>query len=218
MSTFTTLYERVKAFENSDVYPVISSEFCARREPLFILEKILAGGAKVVQIREKNMDDNSHLKLLKQARVLTDKFKALMIVDDRIDLALASGADGVHLGQDDMPLVEAKKIAPQLLIGISTHNLEELEAAQAGGCGYLNIGPIFPTGTKSLAMSPLGIELLKELAPQVRCPFSVMGGIKLEHLSLLRSAGAKHVAAVTAFTAAEDPQREVEKWKNAFTL
>ena len=66
MSTFTTLSERVKAFENSDVYPVISSEFCARREPLFILEKILAGGAKVVQIREKNMDDNSHLKLLKQ--------------------------------------------------------------------------------------------------------------------------------------------------------
>lgn len=215
MSIFTTLEERRRAFENTDVYPVISSEFCAGRDPLFILEEILKGGAGVVQIREKNMADKPLFELLKQARVLTDSYHALMIVDDRVDLALAVGADGVHLGQDDMPLSAAKKIAPELLLGSSTHNAEEVIQAQLDGCGYLNMGPIFRTGTKQLPMEPLGVDLLKQLIPSVKCPFSVMGGIKLDHLPLLKSLGAKHIAAVTAFTAAEDPAAETRKWKSA---
>ncbi|MBE6406712.1 MAG: thiamine phosphate synthase [Lentisphaerae bacterium] len=215
MSIFTTLEERRRAFEESDVYPVISSEFCAGRDPLFILEEILKGGAKVVQIREKNMADKPHFELLKKARLLTDSYRAVMIVDDRVDLALAVGADGVHLGQDDLPLSAARKIAPELLIGTSTHNLDEVRQAQADGCGYLNIGPIFRTGTKQLPMEPLGVELLQSLIPSVKCPFSVMGGIKLEHLPLLHSLGAKHIAAVTAFTAAENPAEEIRKWRSA---
>ena len=214
MSIYTNLEERRRAFEESDVYPVISSEFCAGRDPLFILEEILKGGAKVVQIREKNMADKPHLELLKKARLLTDTYRAVMIVDDRVDLALAVGADGVHLGQDDLPLAAAKKIAPELLIGTSTHNLDEVRQAQLDGCGYLNIGPIFRTGTKQLPMEPLGVELLQSLIPSVKCPFSVMGGIKLEHLPLLRSLGARHIAAVTAFTAAEDPAGEIRKWRS----
>lgn len=215
MSIFTTLEERRRAFEESDVYPVISSEFCAGRDPLFILEEILKGGAKVVQIREKNMADKPYFELLKKARLLTDSCRAVMIVDDRVDLALAVGADGVHLGQDDLPLAAAREIAPELLIGTSTHNLDEVRQAQADGCGYLNIGPIFRTGTKQLPMEPLGVELLQSLIPSVKCPFSVMGGIKLEHLPLLHSLGAKHIAAVTAFTAAENPAEEIRKWRSA---
>ena len=215
MSRFGTLEERRGAFENSDVYPVISSEFCAGRDPLFILEEILKGGASVVQMREKNMADRPFFELLLKARELTDAFGALLIVDDRIDLALAAGADGVHLGQEDLPIPAAKKLAPELLLGTSTHNAEEIAEAQRNGCGYLNIGPIFPTGTKKLPMNPLGVELLKKLSPAVKCPFSVMGGIKLEHLPLLRSLGARHIAAVTAFTAADDPAAEVRKWKSA---
>lgn len=215
MSCYTTLKDRRNAFEKSDVYPVISSEFCAGRDPLLILEKILEGGAKVVQIREKNMADKPHLELLKKARILTDSFQALMIVDDRVDLALASNADGVHLGQDDLPVPEAVRLAPELLIGTSTHNAQEVVQAQLDGCGYLNIGPIFRTGTKQLPMDPLGTDLLRSLIPAVKCPFSVMGGIKLEHLSLLSSLGAKHIAAVTAFTAADDPAEEIRKWRSA---
>lgn len=215
MSIYNTLEERRRAFENTDVYPVISSEFCAGRDPLFILEEILKGGAGVVQIREKNMADKPHFELLKQARVLTDSYQALMIVDDRIDLALAVDADGVHLGQDDMPLSAAKKLAPELLLGSSTHNAEEVIQAQLDGCGYLNMGPIFRTRTKQLPMEPLGVDLLKQLIPSVKCPFSVMGGIKLDHLPMLKSLGAKHIAAVTAFTAAEDPAAEIRKWKSA---
>lgn len=211
---FANLNERIRAFEQSGVYPVISSGFCAGRDPLLILEEILKGGAKVVQIREKNMPDRPHLELLKKARILTAEYGVLMIVDDRLDLALASNADGVHLGQEDMPVPEAKRIAPELLIGTSTHNREEILQALQDGCGYLNIGPIFQTGTKQLPMNPLGVELLKSLIPLVKCPFSVMGGIKKEHLPLLHSLGVKHIAAVTAFTAAADPAGEIRTWKN----
>ena len=213
MKRYTTLAERLSAFANSDVYPVISSEFCAHREELFILEEVLKGGAKTVQIREKHLDDKRLLVLLKKAREITGHYGALLIVNDRVDLALASGADGVHLGQDDMPLEDALKIAPELLIGTSTHNLHELKEAQRNGCGYLNIGPVFPTGTKTLAMNNLGTAELKKLIPEVSVPFSVMGGIKFHHLEELRSLGVKHVAAVTAFTSAADPAAEIRKWK-----
>ena len=212
MAIYHTEKERVEAFKKASVYPVVTTDFCAGRNPLDVVRLILEGGAKVVQVREKTMCDRDYLNLLKEARKLTDEFGALLIADDRLDAALLADADGVHLGQDDLPCAEARKLAPQLFIGVSTHNREELLAAQRDGCSYLNIGPIFPTGTKSLPMNPLGLETLSELAPQVKVPFSVMGGIKFSHLKTLRSHGCLHIAAVTAFTQAENPAAEVRKW------
>ena len=212
MANYHTEKERVEAFKKASVYPVVTTDFCAERNPLDVIRSILEGGAKVVQVREKTMCDRDYLNLLKEARKLTDDFGALLIADDRLDAALLADADGVHLGQDDLPCAEARKIAPQLFIGVSTHNRDELLAAQRDGCSYLNIGPIFPTGTKSLPMNPLGLETLSELAPQVKVPFSVMGGIKFSHLKTLRSHGCLHIAAVTAFTQAENPAAEVRKW------
>ena len=212
MANYHTEKERVEAFKKASVYPVVTTDFCAGRNPLDVIRSILEGGAKVVQVREKTMCDRDYLNLLKEARKLTDDFGALLIADDRLDAALLADADGVHLGQDDLPCAEARKIAPQLFIGVSTHNRDELLAAQRDGCSYLNIGPIFPTGTKSLPMNPLGLETLSELAPQVKVPFSVMGGIKFSHLKTLRSHGCLHIAAVTAFTQAENPAAAVRKW------
>lgn len=212
MANYHTEKERVEAFKKASVYPVVTTDFCAGRNPLDVIRSILEGGAKVVQVREKTMCDRDYLNLLKEARKLTDDFSALLIADDRLDAALLADADGVHLGQDDLPCAEARKIAPQLFIGVSTHNRDELLAAQRDGCSYLNIGPIFPTGTKSLPMNPLGLETLSELAPQVKVPFSVMGGIKFSHLKTLRSHGCLHIAAVTAFTQAENPAAEVRRW------
>lgn len=212
MAIYHTEKERVEAFKKASVYPVVTTDFCAGRNPLDVIRSILEGGAKVVQVREKTMCDRDYLNLLKEARKLTDDFGALLIADDRLDAALLADADGVHLGQDDLPCAEARKIAPQLFIGVSTHNRDELLAAQRDGCSYLNIGPIFPTGTKSLPMNPLGLETLSELAPQVKVPFSVMGGIKFSHLKTLRSHGCLHIAAVTAFTQAENPAAEVRRW------
>ncbi|MBQ2334772.1 MAG: thiamine phosphate synthase [Victivallales bacterium] len=212
MAIYHTEKERVEAFKKASVYPVVTTDFCAGRNPLDVIRSILEGGAKVVQVREKTMCDRDYLNLLKEARKLTDDFGALLIADDRLDAALLADADGVHLGQDDLPCAEARKIAPQLFIGVSTHNRDELLAAQRDGCSYLNIGPIFPTGTKSLPMNPLGLETLSELAPQVKVPFSVMGGIKFSHLKTLRSHGCLHIAAVTAFTQTENPAAEVRRW------
>ena len=206
-----SLQEKTDLFQKSDLYPVVSSEFCNGRNVCDIVADIASGGARIVQIREKNLPDSTVFELVKKCRTITDKFNMLLIVDDRLDIAMAAGADGVHLGQDDFPLSEAKKLAPEMLFGISTHNAAEISAALAGNCGYLNIGPMFPTHTKSVACGALGLERIGELKTQVTCPFSVMGGIKEHHLPLLVSKGFKHIAMVTEITQAADVKAKVER-------
>ena len=215
---YTTLNERIEAFRRTDVYPVVTSDFCAGRPPAEVAASLLAGGARILQIREKTMPDRPFLELLRQVRELAWDHGALLIVDDRVDAALIAQADGVHLGQEDLPLPDARRIAPDLLIGVSTHNADEIRRAQDEGCSYLNIGPIFPTNTKQIAgIRFLGLDELKSLVPLVHVPFSVMGGIKFGHLAELKAAGARHVAAVTAFTQAEDPGAEAAKWRAALS-
>ena len=131
---YTTLNERVEAFRRTDVYPVVTSEFCAGRQPAEVAASLLAGGARILQIREKAMPDRPFLDLLRKVRELTWDCGALLIVDDRVDAALIAQADGVHLGQDDLPLPDARRIAPDLLIGVSTHNADEIRRAQDEGC------------------------------------------------------------------------------------
>ena len=215
MST-RSLAERIALFESSDVYPVVTSDFCAGRNPCDVADAVLSGGARVIQIREKDMPDGPYFELLRACRAIADKYGALLIADDRADAALAAGADGVHVGQDDLPCRAVRSFAPDLLIGISTHNAEEIRRAQEDGCSYLNIGPVFPTGTKSLPMPSLGPDTVRRLMKDVHVPFSVMGGIKYDHLALLRGMGIRHIAAVTAFTAAENPGAEVRRWREAF--
>jgi len=212
---YTSLEERLEAFRHTDVYPVVTTEFCLGRSPVAVAESLLKGGVRLLQIREKTMPDRPYLELLRQVRELTWDYGALLIADDRVDAALIAQADGVHLGQDDLPLPDARRIAPELLIGVSTHNAEEVARAQNEGCSYLNIGPIYPTETKQLACTFLGLEQLRALIPLVRVPFSVMGGIKFGHLTELKAAGACRIAAVTAFTQADEPGTEAAKWRSA---
>ena len=211
---FKSLKERRLAFESAcGVYPVITGEFCAGRQPCAVAKAVLAGGAKIIQLREKEMADAPFFELASAFRQLTRQYGALLIIDDRVDIALAIGADGVHLGQDDMPPLAAREIAPELLIGLSTHNESEMLAAQELDLGYINIGPIYPTKTKKLSYPAVGVAELAHLIPKIKVPFSVMGGIKLQHLAELHSLGVKHVAAVSAFTQADDPAGAVRKWQ-----
>ena len=209
-----TLSERISIFQNSDLYPVVSSEFCNGRSVCEIVSGIAAGGAKLVQIREKNLSDCAMFELVKKCKEITDRYQMLLLVDDRLDIAIAAHADGVHLGQDDFPLPEAKKQAPEMFFGVSTHNAEEIDRALAEGCSYLNIGPMFPTRTKSVACGALGLETIEELAKKVTCHFSVMGGIKEHHLELLTSKGFKHIAMVTEITQAPDVEAKVRQLRN----
>ena len=206
-----TYSERLDIFRSSDLYPVVSSEFCLGRDVCSIVADIAAAGAKIVQIREKNLSDSSMFELVKKCREITDRSGMLLIVDDRVDIAMAAGADGVHLGQEDFPLTEAKKLAPEMLFGVSTHNAEEIRRALSDNCGYLNIGPMFPTRTKSVACGALGLEKIEELVPMVTCPFSVMGGIKEHHLEMLCARGFRHIAMVTEITQAPDVCQKVKQ-------
>ena len=206
-----TYSERLDIFRSSDLYPVVSSEFCLGRDVCSIVADIAAAGAKIVQIREKNLSDSSMFELVKKCREITDRSGMLLIVDDRVDIAVATGADGVHLGQEDFPLTEAKKLAPEMLFGVSTHNAEEIRRALSDNCGYLNIGPMFPTRTKSVACGALGLEKIEELVPMVTCPFSVMGGIKEHHLEMLCAKGFRHIAMVTEITQAPDVCQKVKQ-------
>ncbi|MBQ4328142.1 MAG: thiamine phosphate synthase [Lentisphaeria bacterium] len=205
-----TLSERIELFKSSDLYPVVSSEFCNGRNVCDIVAGIAAAGAKIVQIREKNISDCAMFELVQKCKLITDRYPMLLIVDDRVDIAMAAGADGVHLGQDDFPLSEAKKLAPEMIFGVSTHNADEIRKALADVCGYLNIGPMFPTNTKSVACGALGMETICELKKLVSCPFSVMGGIKEHHLKTLCSRGFRHIAMVTEITQAPDVEARVK--------
>lgn len=197
--------ERMARLAKVGLYPVISGpEFNAGRDYLETMELVLQGGAAMVQLRAKAMSDLAMLRLAQGARRLTEAYSALLIVDDRVDIALAAGADGVHVGQEDMPVDVARAIAPDLIIGASSHNLAEALRAQEQGASYVNIGPIFPTATKSGLPTFLGPEAIGQIAPKLKVPFTVMGGIKLENLHLVLEQGARIVAVVTAVTAQRD--------------
>ena len=206
-----TLPERLAAFTSARIYPVVSSEFCAGRSVAEVVSAIAAGGAKIVQLREKKRSDADLFALASLCRKITDQYNMLLIIDDRTDIALACGADGVHLGQEDMPVKEARIIAPELLIGSSTHNAGEIHAAHQSGAGYLNIGPVYPTQTKNVSCGALGFEKFAELAKLAEIPFSVMGGIKAHHLEELFRHGISAAAMVTEITRAADITAKVRE-------
>lgn len=210
------LERRIERFAAARLYPVISSEFCSGRSPLEVFAAAAEGGAKVIQIREKHWDKARICELVRACRPIADRYGVLVIVDDHADVARDAGADGVHIGQDDMSVAEVRAISPELLIGKSTHNLEELLAAQEEGTDYLNIGPIYPTQTKSVSYPAVGLEKLRELIPQVRIPFSVMGGIKARHIPELLAAGARRIAMVTEVTQTPDVAAKVRELEALF--
>ena len=206
----------INKFNNIDIYPVISSEFCSGRSSIEVLRAVADGGAKIVQLREKHLPKDEILELACEYRRITSEYDMLLIMNDHVDIALKVEADGVHLGQDDCALRKAKKLAPGIIIGISTHNKQEVIEAQKSGADYINIGPIYTTQTKSLPFPALGTETLNILTPLLDIPFTVMGGIKEHHLTKLISLGATRIAMVTEITQAENITQRVCELRRYF--
>lgn len=203
--------EKLQLFRSADIYSVISSEFCLGRAPEEIFAAAAEAGAKVIQLREKNKGDKFLYELACKCRPIADRFDVLLMIDDRVDVALAAGADGVHLGQEDMPIEAAKKIAPELFIGNSTHNVAEAEAAFRAGADCINVGPIYPTQTKTVSCGAVGLQMIADVTSRVPLPFSVMGGIKIHRFGELLAAGAQVLAMVTEITTAEDVFSKVQE-------
>jgi thiamine-phosphate pyrophosphorylase len=197
------LANRLSAFARADLYVVITGAFCAGRASLAVLDQVLAAGVKIVQLREKDLADRSLYELAREFRRRTRAAGSLLIIDDRVDLALAAAADGVHLGQADLPVGAARQIAPDLIVGASSHSREEAQAAQAAGAGYVNIGPIFPTATKPHAVA-LGPDAISDITPHLRIPWTTMGGINQTNIARVVARGARHPAVMSAVTAAAD--------------
>lgn len=208
--------EKLEIFRSADIYPVISSEFCLGRSPEDIFAAAAEGGAKIIQLREKNKSDKYLYELACKCRPIADKFGVLMMIDDRVDVALAARADGVHLGQDDMPVAVAKKIAPELFIGNSTHNLPEAFSALEQGADCINIGPIYPTQTKQVNCGAVGLPMIAEVSSKIPLPFTVMGGIKIHRFKELLEAGAKVLAMVTEITTAPDVCAKVRELREEY--
>ncbi|MFC1497296.1 thiamine phosphate synthase [Verrucomicrobiota bacterium] len=202
--------ERMLKFIKAGVYLVTSQSMSAGRTTLEIVQSALMGGIRLIQLREKDLPETQFKALAGKVKSLTDRAEALLLINDRLDAAIETGADGVHLGQDDLPVNEAREQTPDLIIGASTHSVEEAVKAQADGASYVNIGPIFPTQTKEGCSEFLGIEAVKEISSAITIPFTVMGGIKENHIPDLISAGARVIAIVTAITAAENPGKAAE--------
>lgn len=173
-----------------------------RRDPFETLRLALEGGVEVVQIREKEATARELYELARRLIPLVHDFGALLVVNDRIDAALGAAADGVHLGQGDLPLVEARRIAPrEFLIGVSTHSLDQVRAAVAGGADSLGFGPLFSTATKPHEPA-IGAEDLAEATRRAGIPVFAIGGLDPARASAIR---ASRVAVSSALLAARDP-------------
>lgn len=191
--------EKMNVFKRAGLYLVTSAEL-SDLPTLDTIERSLQAGCRLFQLREKTLAREQYRELALQAKTLADKYAAVFIVNDHVDVALEVGADGVHLGQDDMSIGDARKILGDgFIIGVSTHNIKEVMDAQAEGADYINVGPVFPTNTKPDAVS-LGLDGIKHILPHVKIPFTFMGGIKLENVNSLKVFKPAAVAVITGLT------------------
>jgi len=173
-----------------------------------VVAAALGAGVRLVQYRAKDgepIDDSQRLQQCRQLRQLCASHGALFIVNDRIDLALAVEADGVHLGQGDLPPAVARQLlGPERLIGRSTQSIDQLRQAVADGCDYLGVGPVNATPTKP-GREPVGLDYVRQAAAESPIPFFAIGGLECTNIEAVRQAGAQRVAVVRAITAAADP-------------
>lgn len=204
-----------KRVQLDSVYPITESGNRSRFNHVQLAEKFLQGGVRCFQVRDKTLPDSMLFEQLIEIRRLCRFFKARFLVNDRVDLALAAKADGVHLGQTDLPVQQARRLlGRRAIIGLSTHTEEEFLQAQSGDLDYVALGPIFATSTKRSDDAPLGLEEAARLAAQSPLPVVAIGGITLEKAAALWEAGIQSVAVISDIVKAADPARRVREYLN----
>ena len=168
------------------------------------IEKSLKGGATFMQLREKDLDEESFLKEAVEIKELCKKYNVPFVINDNVDIALSMGADGVHVGQSDMEALDVrKKLGPDKIIGVSVQTVEQALLAEKHGADYLGVGAVFHTGTK-LDASDVSFETLKEICQAVSIPVVAIGGITKDNLMELKGSGIAGVAVVSAIFAQKD--------------
>ncbi|WP_022666553.1 thiamine phosphate synthase [Desulfospira joergensenii] len=195
------------------IYGILGEKFSLGRTNAETARQMVSGGIDILQYREK-----SHLKSRKimleeclEIRRITRDAGVIFIVNDFLDIALMAEADGVHVGQDDLPVKKIRELAPHLMVGCSTHSPEQAAKAISDGADYIGVGPLFGTQTKEDACDPVGIEYLEYVAKTHDFPFVAIGGIKRHNLGEVLSRGATTVCLITEIIGAEDIHRQIKE-------
>lgn len=186
------------------LYAITGEQFHPGRDMIEVMEEAILGGVDIIQLRDKTSEKRELLRKAKALRELTLKHDVTFIVNDHIDIAMEVDADGIHLGQEDLPLAEARKIVGSKIIGISTHALEEALLAERQGADYIGVGPVFPTATKADVVAPVTVSYVREVARTIKIPFVAIGGIKLRNVDEVIEAGATRICAVSEIVGSTD--------------
>lgn len=187
------------------LYLVTDRDLLGNKDLAATVDEAIKGGVTLVQIREKNLPTLEFLNLVFSLKDVTGRHHVPFIINDRVDIALAADADGVHIGQEDMPLAVARKLlGPGKLIGVSVATLKEALAAEAEGADYLGVGAVFPTATKEDA-DYVSLEILREIRARVTVPVVAIGGIHEQNIRQVMAAGVEGAAVVSAIIARPDP-------------
>lgn len=193
------------------LYLVTDRDLLNGKDIVATVEQAILGGVTIVQIREKSLSTREFFQCALLLKGITAKYGVSFIVNDRTDIALAIDADGLHIGQDDMPLSVARKLlGPNKIIGVSVATLKQALTAQADGADYLGVGAVFPTTTKDDA-SNVSLQMLQEIKKQVNIPVVAIGGINENNISKVMATGVDGAAVVSAIVAARDPYGSARK-------
>ena len=193
------------ALLQGDIYGITAGEYSLGRTNVEVVAQMIDSGVKVIQYREKEKTARQKYVECLKIREMTREAGVTFIVNDHVDLALLVEADGVHLGQDDLPPEKVRELVGQkMLIGLSTHSPQQARAAVSSGVDYIGVGPIFATKTKKDVCEPVGLEYLDYVVKNISLPFVAIGGIKEYNIAEVRSRGAKCIALVTEIVGSGD--------------
>ncbi len=201
----------------ADIYGLTAAEYSLGRSNAEVVRLMLEAGVKVIQYREKDKKAGEMLRECQAIRELTRAAGAVFIVNDHIDLAMLTDADGVHVGQEDLPVAAVRQLVGEdVLVGLSTHAPHEAKSAEASGLvDYIGVGPIFATKTKKDVCAPVGFEYLDYVAASVKLPFVAIGGIKEHNIASVAQRGATILALVTEIVGQQDIAAKVRALRAA---
>ncbi|MDH7498830.1 MAG: thiamine phosphate synthase [candidate division NC10 bacterium] len=198
------------------LYLVLDPELAPARPLTELAREAIEGGVSLLQLRYKGGKCREFLELAKRMKEISAEGRVPLIINDRLDIALAAGADGVHLGQEDLPPQEARRIlGPQIILGVSAANLQEAQEAERAGASYLGLGSIFPTASKPDAGRPIGTEVIAEVSRAVHIPVVAIGGIQIDNVEEVIRKGASGVAVISALLQAPDIKKAAQQLKMA---
>lgn len=193
------------------LYYITDRRALAGGDPLPVIEQAVAAGVNLIQLRELDLTTKELLTLAEAAVARCRGTTTRLLVNDRLDVALAAGADGLHLPSHGLPAGDVRRRFPDLLLGASCHNLEEVRRAEAGGADFVVFGPVFETASKRAYGPPVGVERLAEAARSAKIPVLALGGITMENAGTCLEAGAAGVAAISLFQMSSDLKTTMQR-------